>query len=150
MTRRAVYLSGRIDGLHYDEAVAKRSEATKLLVAAGWDVLDPMRGKTDLTGGVITDGSTNRSDAEIVLRDIDDMRRCDVMLVLTGDTPSYGTEMEWGYVGIALRKPIVAVDEAGTARKSPWPRYHTMFFGDTVAEACEWLIGNLDRDYQLD
>ncbi len=148
--RRTVYLSGRIDGLHYDEAIAARGIAADMLVAGGWDILDPMRGtKTILEGKIINDDASQRPDSAIILRDLDDIKRCDVLLVLTADDPSYGTLMEWGWAGIALRKPIVAIDIKKKARKSPWPRFHTMFFADTVEEGCKWIIHNLDRGYQL-
>jgi nucleoside 2-deoxyribosyltransferase len=152
--RRVVYLSGRIDQLGYAEAIRERQEAAEALLMVGWDVLDPTRGGVeDPKTGHFLDGtmtSGQNLDAAIIFRDLDDIRRADVIMVLTASTPSWGTAMEWSYAAIALGKPVVAVDPEHKGRQSPWCRAHCLFFADTIAEAVEWINQFLDRGYRLD
>lgn len=137
-----VYLSGRIDHLTYEEAVAGRRKATEMLLNAGWDVLDPMRGKEALASAPLI-SATGLSDAAIVYRDLDDIRRADVVLVLTASEPSYGTLMEWGIAAHEFAKPVVAVDPLQRARQSPWCRYFTLHFADSIEDAVDWISSYL-------
>ncbi len=155
MTRRVVYLSGRIEGLSYEEATIDRIKATDSLRNAEWDVLDPMRHKETLKGqGVIDDKlrgtDSSLTDAAIVFRDLDDIRRADVVIVLSGSQASWGTAMEWSYAAITHGKPVVVVDPEGTGRNSPWCRHHAVYFADNLDEAVIWIVHYLDRGYQLE
>jgi len=151
--RRCVYLSGRIEALKYAEAIRDRNTATELLVARKWDVLDPCRGGVEnpKDGGFLDGGMTSGQnlDAAIIFRDLDDIRRADVVLVLTASEASWGTGMEWSYAAIALGKPVVAVDPDRKGRNHPWLRHHCLFFADTIEEAVEWIDRFLDRGYRL-
>ncbi len=155
MTRRVVYLSGRIEGLSYEDATADRNKAKDILSRYAWDVLDPMRNKESLKGqGEINDKlrslDPSLTDAAIIFRDLDDIRRADVVIVLSGSHASWGTAMEWSYAAITLGKPVVVVDSEGTGRKSPWCRHHAVYFADSLDEAVIWIIRYLDRGYQLE
>ncbi len=152
MTRRVVYLSGRIAGLSYVDASRDRNKAKEDLLAAGWDILDPMRPQHMLEGQdhITVDSDSNMTDASIVFRDLDDIRRADALIVLSGSQPSWGTAMEWSYAAITLGKPVVVVDPEETGRDSPWCRRHAVYFAHTTREAVAWLIMYLDRGYQLE
>lgn len=156
MTRRCVYLGGSIGGLTYDEATGPRQRATELLNAIGWDTLDPCRGYEILsTLSVIEEGEQVQTllgvtDAAITQRDRDDIRRADVMLVISGNHSSWGTafELEFAY---NLGKPIVVIcDKNSPTRTHPWCRTMCSYFAETVDEAVEFIERWLDRDYKLE
>lgn len=152
--RRVVYLAGGISGLSYEQASSKRTLATELLTARDWDVLDPLRGKEVLSSLDTIDESRamtllGTTASAITQRDRDDIRRADVVLVLTGDTPSWGTAFEWEFA-YSLGKPIVVVaSEDAPCRVHPWCQVMTSYFAGTVEEAVEFISTWLDRKYRL-
>lgn len=154
--RRVVYLSGTIGGLTYEQATKDRNLATQLLLFADWDILDPMRGYDILsTVEVIEEGDGAKrllgiTDEAICQRDRDDIRRCDVLLVLTGDAPTWGTAFEIEFAH-SLGKPIVFVASAtAKSRSHPWCRSMTSYFAETVEEAVEFIVRWYDREYKLE
>jgi nucleoside 2-deoxyribosyltransferase len=155
--RRVVYLSGRIAGLTYDEAVAKRDAATKMLNERNWDVLDPMRGKEILSTLAVIDEVESKkllggaTDAAIVQRDFDDVRRADAIIVLSGDEPSWGTAYEWAIAHFHFQKPVVVVcSKDSPTRIHPWCLSMSSGFFETVEEAILFIDTWLDRGYQLE
>lgn len=154
--RRVVYLSGRIAGLTYTEAVAKREEATKQLNELNWDVLDPMRGKEILSTLEFIDETKSKAllggvtDAAIVQRDFDDVRRADAIIVLSGDEPSWGTAFEWSLAHFYFQKPVVVVcAKDSPTRQHPWCLSMSSYFAETVEEAITFIDRWLDRAYRL-
>ena len=151
MARRIVYLSGRMDGLSYEAASLARDRATELLLAAGWDVLNPMRGVSPATA-VIGDSTLverELTDRAIIDRDQDDIRRANVLLYLTADDLSWGSMFEVAYAASpAASTPVVAV--ATNTPGSPWARFHVSKFCPTVDAAVAFIIDYYDRGYQLD
>lgn len=115
-----IYLCGGINGLSDAECRDWREVAKEQLKC---DTLDPMR--RDYRGK--EDGSVY----EIVRGDLVDIRDSDYILV-NATRPSWGTAMEIVYA-FTMRKPIIAF--AGTARVSPWLRYHCGWIFETVEEA---------------
>lgn len=155
--RRVIYLSGTIANLTYDEATAKRNETTRRLTEKGWDVLDPMRGKEILSTLAIIDETKSKellggvTDAAIVQRDYDDVRRADAIIVLSGDKPSWGTAFEWAMAHFLFQKPVVVVaSKDSPTRDHPWCKSMSSYFAETVEEAVEFIDRWLDRGYKLD
>lgn len=154
--RRTVYLSGRIGGLTYEEASKARNHAAALLLRTGWDILDPMRGYEILsTLKVIEEGSQVKSmlgvtDAAILQRDKDDVRRADVLLIFSGNQASWGTAFEWE-LAFELGKPIVVIcDEDSPTREHPWCRQMASGFFANVEDAIEFINKWFDRGYRLE
>lgn len=153
--RRIVYLSGAIGGLTYSQAAGPRDLAAKLLNDIGWDTLDPMRGYDILsTLDVIEEGDGAKkllgvTDAAILQRDTDDVRRSDVVLIFSGDKPSWGTAFEW-QMAYDLKKPIVVIaSPTAAARSHPWCLSMASYFAETIEEAVEFIHRWLDRGYQI-
>jgi len=151
--RRTVYLSGTLSGRMYSAAAKERHQATILLLERGWDVLDPLRGRqilstlTDPMDGPETTRLLGVTEAALVQRDEDDIARCDVLLVLTGNHASWGTAFEWMLAARAYHKPVVVV---GTRSKDhPWCKHYAGYFAETIEEAVEFLDTFLDRGYRL-
>lgn len=127
----AVYLSGHITPgpLAPDIFIPDplRDLAAELLSASGIQSIDPRRTPRPTTP------------ESIFRRDLLDVIRSDLILVLTASTPTYGTCMEWGIAAL-LGKPIVALDPQKVARTSLWPMAATAVFCDTVYEAVDWIV----------
>lgn len=157
MARRVVYLSGQIGGLTFEAASAGRDKAADLLHRAKWDTLDPMRGYqilSTLDDAPIQDNDTKRllgvTDQAILQRDEDDIRRSDVILIFTGDTPTWGTAFEW-QMAYSLKKPIVVIASLNArAREHPWCRSMASYFAESIEEAVRFITEWLDRGYSLD
>lgn len=116
-------------------------------------MLDPLRGREILStlegtmDGPETCALLGVTDAALVQRDEDDVRRADVVLVLTGNHPSWGTAFEWAEAAVMHRKPVVVV---GTRYKEhPWCKHYAGYFAETIEEAVEFLDSFLDRGYRL-
>jgi hypothetical protein len=134
-----------MDGLSYEAASVLRNRATELLTAAGWEVLNPMRGVSSSTT-IIGDSTLverELTDRAIIDRDHDDIRRANVLLYLTADNLSWGSMFEVAYAASpAASTPVVAV--ASTIPASPWARFHVSKFCPTVEEAVAFIIDYYD------
>lgn len=124
-----------------------------MLLARGWDVLDPLRGREVLStlkipmDGPETTALLGVTDAALIQRDEDDVRRADVILVLSGDHPSWGTAFEWCEAAVLYRKPVVVVGKVYS--QHPWCRHYASYFAADVEEAVKFLDSFLDRGYRL-
>lgn len=142
-----VYLSGRIDGLSFEEASAQRIRVTKLLEKRGIAVRDPMRGKSFLrnlkeihTGA--PEVSEKFSMQEITSRDIHDMRMSDAVLTLTGSDLSWGTQGEFWYMTFMEDKPTCVLCKLGPDGKpthSGWRDHYATKVVYSEEEAVEVL-----------
>jgi nucleoside 2-deoxyribosyltransferase len=120
---KTVYLAGPIHGRSDDECNGWRSVAKQLLTE-GNIILDPM--DRDFRG--VEDANVR----EIVLGDIDMIRRADWVLV-NANEPSWGTAMEIVYASKAMT-PVIAFTAAPSV--SPWLRYHCLAIFKTLEDAC--------------
>lgn len=119
---KAIYLSGPIAGLSYEDARnGWRPKFEALMTGSPIVCLSPMRGKDGLRGvsllGKPTDGVSFGEDVimsnkGILTRDFNDVKMCDAMIVnvLGAKVVSIGTCVEVGWAD-AMRKPIVVVIE---------------------------------------
>lgn len=121
-----VYLSGPIDFRSeesLESCTAWRTFAEDKLSSMGIHSINPMRGGAHLkptqTFSDMNDGKA------LVTRDLRDMERCDVMLVVFPSDVSkrgIGTLMEMMYASLA-GKPIILVDPAGQVANHPWVQF---------------------------
>ncbi len=156
MHRPLVYLAGAIAGLSGADATDWRVIADGRLFDRGIETLDPMRAKGALAKQARI--STNFNDYAdrgafftsrgIMVRDYNDVKRCDALLVnlLDLERPSMGTIMElaWAY---AMQKPAVVVIEAEGNPHDLHPMLHeTMSFRvTTLDEALDAVAVILNR-----
>ena len=99
MNQCVAYLAGKIGGRSYDEVMKERKHAAELLRGIGIHVLCPMRGKEPLfqQTRIDMDGDpVGFRNEELRARDLADVLRSDILIILMGDTPSWGTGIEWG------------------------------------------------------
>jgi hypothetical protein len=142
-TSPLVYLCGSIGTKSFEEALEWRRKAAELL-APEFAVLSPLR---EYDGLAIDDAAKRvfdpretagkYTDAEIVSRDLRDIRRCQLVLRhYTG--PSEGSPMECVYAK-QFDIPVVVsgIDDPATA--SPWLRYHSVKVLPTLEEAVDYI-----------
>ena len=129
--QHTIYLSGKITEksatTFYREKVAKR------LALAGFKILDPLRGKPSVST------EAQYEPGEIVMRDLQDVRRATVMIAVSMKTPNYtsfGTPCEVMHAW-DNKIPIVFVTDDATLANHYWVR---------GLSARVFLIKNLDRE----
>lgn len=107
-----------------------RRRASELLIAAGWEPVDPMR--RDFRG------RTEGHEQEIVEGDLADIRSCDAVLADFGE-PDEGTAMEaWYAHGAGV--PVIAFTAGRWAH--PW----TVYVAAKVCESLEEAVSALAQD----
>jgi nucleoside 2-deoxyribosyltransferase len=127
MSFKSVYLAGPISFLSYEESTAWRRDARVRLLSLGISSLDPLRGKTFLAhkeAGEIEKAAalTGLTPNQIVTRDMNDIRKCNLVLANLSDvrkngTVMMGTPMEIFFASHDLGKPVIAVANDYTG---PW------------------------------
>jgi len=143
----SVYLSGPIRGQSYAGATGWRETLTGLLVPHGFIIYDPMRGKEYLARKKKITGSYEEhplsSQRAIWMRDMWDVRRCDIMAVYlleAGDVVSIGTMLEIGGAAI-INKPMVGCWEDNTPHDHPMLREAISVRAKDLDELAELIIG---------
>lgn len=137
-----VYLGGTMDGRTYEECAQERNKARRMLEASGIKVIDPLRGKSFLKGKTISrDVKPNGMDiGEIIARDKYDLGRSDLLLILTGDTPSDGTWLEYGYAKYFLDIPVVLIAPSRVG-KNGWSNHEAAYIAKDLHDAVQWIVG---------
>lgn len=141
MTR--VYLGGRMGGRLGAEVLSERKHAVECCISWDLEPIDPAIGEgidpnkqVDLSMDYLTMKS-------FVTKDEQALRTCNVMLVLTGDTPSEGTGWEMGFAHYVLHLPIIMVAPkrvSGTLMGFSNMKADAIF--STVEEAVEFIAEN--------
>lgn len=137
-----IYLAGRMGGRLGREVLDERRRATKACTYYGLNYIDPAEGENieaDKTIDLRLDFPTMKS---FVAKDEYAIRSCDVLLVLTGDTPSEGTGLEFG-LALSLNIPVVLVSPKRMRGDLMgfWNIKSTAMF-DTVEQACQFIAHN--------
>jgi nucleoside 2-deoxyribosyltransferase len=132
-----VYLSGRIAGLTYGEANEWRDKVTDEFESCGIKTLNPLRRRLFFHADDEKDVTPN----EIVTRDLQDVRDCDLVFVYLpkSDHFSVGTICEL-WEAYRLQKPIVLVSDDLRYHKHPWILVAcTRIFG-SIPDAIEYIV----------
>lgn len=144
-----VYLAGKMGGRMGHDVLAERARAVAACKANYIEPIDPARNENidpDKPVDLRMDYLTMKA---FVAKDEFAIRNVDVLLVLTGDTPSEGTGWEMGLAHFELRIPIVMVSPkraAGQLMGFSNIKVDAIFA--TVEEATEFIEENyaLRRD----
>jgi len=134
VTQIKIYLAGGIQGI--DDPTSWRKKAADYLIAKGKEmgieviILDPLRGKTP-------DKYDSYTPQEIVIRDKQDIRNSDVILVemMQTDRPYVGTSMEILY-SYECEKPVVL----WSTYPSYWLEAHCVNRFDDLFKACDYIL----------
>jgi len=114
MENYEVYLAGRIANLSYEEAVSSRDEFIHKLSKIDIKCRTPMRGKqhlsksNNLTAEAFKNGLSVQ---EVIQRDLSDLDEIDAMILITGDSPSWGSAGEFYYCTWIVKKPTLVIAE---------------------------------------
>lgn len=135
-----VYLGGKLGDRTYWECAGERSWAKQLLEERGISVLNPLRGKGYLAGKTISRHKKpgGMDIAEIIARDKYDLKRSDLLLILTGDEVSDGTWLEFGYAKYKLDIPVVMVAPTRIGQCS-WSNHEADYIARSLEEAVNWI-----------
>jgi len=134
-----VCLAGKISGLGYDDAMDKRLEFFDKANAIGIKCRSPLRGKSWLKNESIINEETVKKRLtlqEIILRDLHDIDRCNVVIILTGNEPSWGTGMEFAYAVLVAKKPVLVIADK---YMGGWLDYYATKIVPNIDEAIEVL-----------
>lgn len=107
-----IYLSGSMASRFAQEVQAERSEASAMLAKIGVRAVDPAAAESQLWGKHVKAKISTKFRYKIieamVKKDLWLIRRCDLLLVLTGDIVSDGTWEEWTYAQ-SIGVPVIMV-----------------------------------------
>ncbi len=144
MVRKRVYLAGLISTVA-KETTQWRRRASDVLTAV-MDVVSPLRGKdfnSSADGGVTVEPGQGTS-KDIILRDYNDIRGCDMILVnlevYKSERALVGTLMELAWAW-EHKIPVVAYAEPGNylMRNHPFVKEAVAHYCDTMEEAIEFV-----------
>jgi len=137
-----VYLAGKMGGRMGAEVLSERKIATLLCEDAGLEAVDPATTESLDPLSVVDLRMNYVTMKSYVAKDEYAIRTCDVLLVLTGDTPSEGTGLEFG-LALQLGIPVVLVapKRAVGALMGFWNIKADAIF-PTVEEAVDFIATN--------
>lgn len=117
-----VYLSGSMANRFAQEVQAERAEATEELAKINVKAVDPAAAEKELWGKHLKAKIQNNMRLKIidamVQKDLWLIRRSDLLLVLTGSTPSDGTWWEMCYARFS-HIPVIMISSERCKKKNP-------------------------------
>ena len=133
--KKIIFLSGPMRGIPREKGIAWREKVKKIL-GKNFVVLQAYRGREKK--------ETFPDPRGAVVRDKQDIRRCDLMMVndTLDDVSMIGTAMEV-FLAYSLDKPVILFGRAH--EKDYWLDYHSHMRVDTMENACE-IVKRLFKD----
>lgn len=138
-----IYVAGRMGGRMGHEVLEERYHATQVLESFDLEVLDPAAGENIMANQLVDLKMDYLTMKAFVTKDELAIRKSNVLLILTGDTPSEGTGLEFG-LALQLGIPVVIVSPKRMAGELMgfWNIKASAIF-NTVEEAAEYIAENL-------
>jgi nucleoside 2-deoxyribosyltransferase len=138
-----VYLAGKMGGREGHEVLHERRRAELACIAAGVEYIDPARGENIDPSRPVDLNMDYLTMKAFVAKDEHAIRNVDVLLVLTGDTPSEGTGWEMGLAHFELHIPIVMVSPLRVKGKlMGFSNIKVDAIFETVEEAAKFIADN--------
>ncbi len=103
-----VYIAGRMGGRLGQSVLEERAKAADLCEAWDIETYDPALGEAIYPDKLVDLAMPYERMKQFVSKDEFAIRHCDILLILTGDTPSEGTGLEFG-LALSLGMPVVVV-----------------------------------------
>lgn len=106
-----IYMGGRLTGRTKAEILAEHKPIRKAIMAKGWKYIDPFEKEEALFQAHEQCGFETQKlpMREIISIDKQYIRESNIYLYLTGDIPSYGSLLEFGYARYQLVMPMVVI-----------------------------------------
>ncbi len=146
-----IYISGSMSGRVATQVRSERQEAVKLFAKQGIFGVDPGAAETKLwkkgKKSKITFGFPEKIMTAFVGQDKWLIRRCDALLVLTGDTPSDGTWREMCYAE-KIEIPVVMIAPRRVVREMVgWSNIEVPHIVSNLKEAIKFVKSKLVPKY---
>lgn len=140
-----VYLAGKMGGRMGWEVLNERSHAVEVCHGFDLEAVDPAYGENVDPQKLVDLQMDYLTMKAFVSKDEFAIRQCHCLLVLTGDTPSEGTGLEFG-LALQLGIPVVLVSPRRVAGDLMgfWNIKADAIFA-TVEDAIEFIATNYDR-----
>lgn len=103
-----IYLAGKMGGRMGRDVLAERTAAKEACRAHEVAYIDPADGENIQPDKLVDLAMDERTMRGFVSKDEYAIRHCDALLILTGDTPSEGTGLEYG-LALSLNMPVIIV-----------------------------------------
>lgn len=103
-----VYLAGKMGGRLGRDVLTEREMAQAACERENVEYIDPADGENIHPDKLVDLAMDEKTMRGFVSKDEYAIRHCDVLLILTGDTPSEGTGLEYG-LALSLNMPVVVV-----------------------------------------
>ncbi len=138
-----VYTAGKMGGRPGHEVLEERYHATQVLEGHGIEVIDPADGEHIDAAKTVDLRMDHLQMKAFVAKDEYAIRHCDALVILTGDTPSEGTGLEFG-LALSIGIPVVLVSPKRVHGElcGFWTIKASAIF-ETIEEAAEWLAENI-------
>lgn len=142
-----VYLAGKMGGRLGLDVLTERARAIAECQRLGLVPVDPAHGEYIEPNKVVDLKMDYRTMQSFVSKDEYAIRHCQALLILTGDTPSEGTGLEFG-LALQLGIPVVIVSpkRASGDLMGFWNIKASAIFA-TVEEAVHYLATNYKEAY---
>ncbi len=137
-SRGVVYIGGSIEGQDRKKVLKERMSAQKKLSSKGFKVLCPMRGRDSLKGTFATDFFKKRGCWGFIDRDLADLKKSDCHLILTGDVPTDGSWLEFGFSVWKLHIPVVIVAPS-RLNKYGWSNRYASYLAKDIDDAIRFI-----------
>jgi nucleoside 2-deoxyribosyltransferase len=149
-----VYLSGSMQNRFAQEVQAERREASEALSKIGVFAVDPALAESQLWGkhlkAKISTSFRYKVIESMVKNDLYLIRRCDLLLVLTGSTPSDGTWIEW-VMAKAMGIPVVMISPERCKKKNPLVGWSNVIIENgNIVPSLQAAISLIKRKYVKD
>lgn len=146
-----IYISGSMSGRVASQVRSERQDAVKRFAKEGIFGIDPGASETKLwkkgKKSKITFGFPEKIMNAFVDQDKWLIRRCDALLVLTGDTPSDGTWREMCYAE-KIEIPVVMIAPRRVAKEMVgWSNIEVLYIVSSLKEAIKLVKSKLVPKY---
>lgn len=140
-----IYLAGKMGGRMGWDVLQERAHATEVLEDFDLEAIDPADGENIAADKLVDLRMDYLTMKAYVSKDEFAIRQCHCLLVLTGDTPSEGTGIEFG-LALELGIPVVLVSPKRVSGELMgfWTVKASAIFG-TVEDAAEYIAENYNR-----
>lgn len=137
-----IYLAGKMGGRMGGPVLDERAEAVRLCNQFGLTPIDPAQGEKIQRDKIVDLSMDYCTMQSFVAKDEYAIQHCHALLILTGDTPSEGTGLEFG-LALKLGIPVVVVSPKRVSGQLMgfWNIKASAVVG-TIAEAVTYLAGN--------
>lgn len=136
------YLAGKMGGRLGKDVLDERLRARQACTENGVEFIDPAENEDIQPDKVVDLRMDEKTMRGFVSKDEYAIRHCDGLLILTGDTPSEGTGLEYG-LALSLHMPVIVVSPKRVAGELMgfWNIKASAIFA-TVEEAAKFIGEN--------